>query len=290
MRASPKPVSANCVKCGNTYFRLACAQKYCIDCTTRVCKHCGQSYRIRQQTAGDQYCSSFCFSKSLKDQKRIGYVRTKRLTSIRICEVCQKECKKYKSNARFCSQKCFGIAYSKENHHNWRGGVTRESDSPGYKSWHLSILVRDMGRCRWCDSLGQRNYNNIEVHHIIPFAVNPDLATNINNGIALCKTHHNLTRGRENQFAEFLSSLLGCELISLPSPNRKDKQPFNMSRDELEKLYWFDGLSSNEIGKMFNVTGACVLKYMEEYGIARRDARQAKIIRKEPYNRSYLLD
>lgn len=230
---------------------------------------CGSEFKIRQQTRGN-YCSNRCLAASLKGKPRIGYKRTKKLASIKNCEVCSNEFKTYRRTQRYCSSACFGVSCSREKHHNWRGGVGRDNLTPGYRAWRKSVIIRDGGRCRWCDSLNIRQYSNLEVHHIIPFSVDQSICLEQDNGITLCREHHNLTRGRENEYATFLSGLIGIELKSSPQPNRKDRKPLNVSRDVLYNLYWIDNLGTEKIGAIFGVTGACVLKCMKRFGIPRR--------------------
>lgn len=44
------------------------------------------------------------------------------------------------------------------------------------------------------------------------------------------------------------------------------------SREELQKLYWQDDLSLEEIGKRFRVTGGSILYWMKNYGIPRKQS------------------
>ena len=44
----------------------------------------------------------------------------------------------------------------------------------------------------------------------------------------------------------------------------------SVSREKLENLYLGQELSSNDIGRYFDVSGATIVKLLDEYGIARR--------------------
>jgi 5-methylcytosine-specific restriction endonuclease McrA len=59
----------------------------------------------------------------------------------------------------------------------------------------LEIRYRDKGLCQICmrklyDTIIQYNFDNIEVHHIIPLAEDTSKGLTNTNLISLCKTHH----------------------------------------------------------------------------------------------------
>lgn len=80
---------------------------------------------------------------------------------------------------------------SGENHWNWKGGTSSESDqirqSIEYRQWQNAVHKRDKYTCQCC---GQR-YDHIEVHHVYPFSVYENLRFEPDNGICLCKECHN---------------------------------------------------------------------------------------------------
>ena len=61
-------------------------------------------------------------------------------------------------------------------------------ESPEYRKWRLSVLIRDGYRCVWCKAT-----ENLEVDHVYPFAYFPDLRFDIKNGRCLCPSCHKLT-------------------------------------------------------------------------------------------------
>lgn len=82
----------------------------------------------------------------------------------------------------------------------WKGGVTplkrKRYRSVEYKLWREAVRKRDNFTCQACG-----NRSNLEVHHIKPVSLFPDLIYAINNGITLCKKchqvwHKNLKEGR----------------------------------------------------------------------------------------------
>ena len=87
---------------------------------------------------------------------------------------------------------------SKENHHNWKGGITpfrkKRWCSKQYQKWRQKIFTRDnytcqIINCRFCkNSKG----GEIQAHHINLISENLDLIYNVNNGITLCQKSHML--------------------------------------------------------------------------------------------------
>ena len=57
----------------------------------------------------------------------------------------------------------------------------------GYKEWRTSVYKRDDYTCQKC---GERGGNKLNAHHIEGFADNPELRTELSNGITLCKDCH----------------------------------------------------------------------------------------------------
>lgn len=55
-----------------------------------------------------------------------------------------------------------------------------------YEKWKYSVLIRDNYTCKKC---GQSN-SKLDVHHIKSYKMNPELRTDIENGITLCKKCH----------------------------------------------------------------------------------------------------
>lgn len=57
-------------------------------------------------------------------------------------------------------------------------------DSAEARAWRMAVLARD-GRCRKCGVT-----SDLEAHHVIPWAIAPELRTDVNNGMALCEVCH----------------------------------------------------------------------------------------------------
>lgn len=138
------------------------------------------------------------------------------------CEVCGKAFYTIPSrNYRHCSYQCSGIAKkgkpqeelfsnphriqkghtpwnkgkdgvmpSGDQHHNWRGGRTAESqlirNSIAMKTWRESVFERDDYTCQLCGKRG----GDLQADHIKQFAYYPELRFDLDNGRTLCKPCH----------------------------------------------------------------------------------------------------
>lgn len=66
--------------------------------------------------------------------------------------------------------------------------------SADYKLWRKSVVDRDGWKCVWCGSK-----ENLEVDHIKPFALFPELRFVLGNGRTLCKNCHSTTPTYRNR-------------------------------------------------------------------------------------------
>lgn len=115
-------------------------------------------------------------------------------TYYRICENCKVIFPRKGGNyPRFCSRKCRWELLGGENHYNWRGGVTplniKIRHSGKYIKWRNEVLKRDKRTCQEC---GETN-GRIEVDHIKPFSLFPELRLELSNGRTLCIRCHRKT-------------------------------------------------------------------------------------------------
>ena len=76
---------------------------------------------------------------------------------------------------------------------NWQGGLTLKNkiirNSEEYKLWRDAVFVRDKYTCVWCGKIGGK----LNVDHIKPFALFPELRFAIDNGRTLCEDCHKTT-------------------------------------------------------------------------------------------------
>jgi len=87
------------------------------------------------------------------------------------------------------------IGCAGRKHWNWKGGVSDAKNrfrmSSAYLQWRREIFIRDNWTCQDCNARstsGKRVWLN--AHHLISFALRPDLALELSNGITLCKMCH----------------------------------------------------------------------------------------------------
>lgn len=76
-------------------------------------------------------------------------------------------------------------------HWNWKGGVTpdnqKERSSEEAHFWRKEVFRRDLYHCRVCKTNTQ-----LHAHHILSWASHVEQRFDVNNGIALCETCHDI--------------------------------------------------------------------------------------------------
>ena len=83
--------------------------------------------------------------------------------------------------------------------------IPRNYNDPQYKQWRQLIKKRDNHTCQWP---GCVNKKKIHAHHIQKWADVPGLRYHPNNGISLCKTHHDLIKNNEENYSPFFNKLI----------------------------------------------------------------------------------
>lgn len=81
----------------------------------------------------------------------------------------------------------------------------RNYKDPQYKQWIKKVKTRDCYRCQWPNCLSNKK---IQAHHILPWSQYPGLRFDTNNGISLCKKHHDFIKNDETSYASFFLRLL----------------------------------------------------------------------------------
>lgn len=76
--------------------------------------------------------------------------------------------------------------------------MKRNFKDPLYIKWRNQVYTRDKYKCQWpyCDSKKQLN-----AHHIKNWANFPGLRFLVENGITLCRIHHDQIKGIEEAYA-----------------------------------------------------------------------------------------
>jgi hypothetical protein len=191
----------------------------CLTCGTAI------SRLPSQHRASGAFCGRACYAESLKAKSPTN--KGKKSHVARLCLNCggwMTGAPFQMAYRRLCSVECKGEYQRGAFSSQWRGGVTPRRmallNQPEYKAWRVAVRTRDRGRCRWCDSEGKRNYTRLETHHIIPVSVAWDSATDVRNGITLCRTHHLQVNQRESDYATFFASLIDAPLVAPPSNAR----------------------------------------------------------------------
>lgn len=178
------------------------------------CEQCGNAFEVRKFNSDRQYCSTDCQYKSMEKENPTV-----------ICENCGDEYSVKPSEedrTRFCSRKCAGAGitpdFDKEEvtltcawcneefkTYPYREGVAvtcswecraeylsdemRESDpdirkTKEYRDWRNEVLSGHES-CVECD-----NEQRLYAHHIVPISECKEKATDVDNGVALCKDCH----------------------------------------------------------------------------------------------------
>ena len=109
----------------------------------------------------------------------------------KICVFCKN---KFLTNRKvdFCSQECFHMYNSKENHPNWNPNLTDKERElgrliEGYSDFVKEVFKRDGYKCQHCGSVGKMN-----AHHLNSYNWDKEHRIDIDNGITLCEECHKL--------------------------------------------------------------------------------------------------
>lgn len=83
--------------------------------------------------------------------------------------------------------------------------MKRNYDDPQYKQWRKFIYKRDHFKCQWpnCSST-----KKLHAHHIYKWADFPGLRFHNDNGITLCKIHHDMIKNQEEIYAPIFSKII----------------------------------------------------------------------------------
>lgn len=98
-----------------------------------------------------------------------------------------------------------------ENNWNWNPDRKQVLENCGgrsnaeYKWWTKKVKERDSGRCRIANDACS---GNMVAHHILSYALYPELRYEINNGITLCHFHHPKKRQDEVRLSPFFQELV----------------------------------------------------------------------------------
>lgn len=83
--------------------------------------------------------------------------------------------------------------------------MNRNFNDPLYKQWRQKIRARDLNCCQWPHCVSRKR---LHVHHIYKWSDYPGLRYHLNNGITLCKNHHDLIKNNEENYAQFFTKII----------------------------------------------------------------------------------
>lgn len=81
----------------------------------------------------------------------------------------------------------------------------RNYNDPEYKKWRQKIYARDKHTCQW---QGCKNKRPIQAHHILKWSEYPGLRFHPDNGITLCKQHHEFIKNNEEAYINYFNQLI----------------------------------------------------------------------------------
>lgn len=109
---------------------------------------------------------------------------------------------------------------------NWKGGVTSENRkirmSLKYKLWRITIFERDNYQCLIG---GKKHGNKLQVDHIQPFSLYPELRFELNNGRTLCINCHKKYGWGANQYIKWAG---GSAPTLTTTASKRDKLGFEV--------------------------------------------------------------
>jgi hypothetical protein len=117
--------------------------------------------------------------------------------------------------------------------------MDRNYDDPAYKEARIKTLKRDGFSCKWpnCGS-----NERLRVHHIRTWADHPSLRFVLNNLITLCKYHHDMIWGQEENYEKlFFQIIKSINNDTRPKQCRKPRgnksNTGNKTKDKKERTF-----------------------------------------------------
>jgi hypothetical protein len=96
-------------------------------------------------------------------------------------------------------------------HPFWKGGRPWERfRDPAYVRWRNAVLARDGYRCRRCGRQCRKHEKGLAAHHIRPYASEPSLRLDLDNGLTLCRPCHMSLHGRAPRPVAHIACACGC--------------------------------------------------------------------------------
>lgn len=182
--------------------------KNCLQCGEEIKK---PPYRLSVKNwLSRKFCSAECRNTYSiinlnKVEKKKGKENWKYKEEKHKCIDCGKE--REWTNSLRCKE-CSNKFLRGENHPNYKNGssLNKRNYNYDYKLWRMSVFERDWFTCQYpgCGYKGK----DIQAHHIKKAKEHPELLLEKDNGITLCKEHHNKTRCKEKYYEKLFNEII----------------------------------------------------------------------------------
>lgn len=186
----PKIYNRKCNECGKDYKGVG--KNYC----STQCAHNSKTFKDNMSIVKKKNPTKYWLGKkrNIKDRKKMSLARIGvspwnkgKNIQINTGRTHFKKGNHYSPTTEF--QKG-GEGIKGERHWNWQGGKTPKNklirESVEFELWRQAVFARDEWTCKKCRFPGRK----LNSHHIKNFAQYPELRFAIDNGITLCKEHH----------------------------------------------------------------------------------------------------
>jgi hypothetical protein len=100
-----------------------------------------------------------------------------------------------------------------------RANSFRNYQDPQYKAWRKAVYARDKRKCMWPKCCSRKK---LQAHHIRRWADYPSLRYEVDNGITLCKSHHDMIKNQEDYYAYFFLTILQHNVLKSRKRKKKD--------------------------------------------------------------------
>lgn len=169
-----------CANCDKVFIARSGSRKFCPKCYHPPCKQCGKKLVSPHR----KFCNNSCAGKW--KYENLPQTRT---------------IKRLHEHENYGEKRAQAISLARRgvprydmrgaNNHKWKGGRGRcviGNSTPG--EWRRQVLLRDNFTCQNCGYKGDALDELMHAHHIKPRKKFPELAFDLDNGMALCKSCH----------------------------------------------------------------------------------------------------
>lgn len=178
----------------------------------KICPVCKKPFKVdvNQVKYGNGiYCSKSCKGSGSPSRKR---------ERVRVqCASCQKdfdkrpiEVKRNKGDLHFCTPECWYEHNTQENHYGYTGTTPERQAVYSSRQWKrvaFQVWQRDNAECQRCQAKKRHDFNQLDIHHIVPFSKSVELRCDINNLVLLCDDCHKWVHSNDNVNREFLGEI-----------------------------------------------------------------------------------